>query len=329
MKAIVCTRYGPLELLQVAEVEKPVPVENEVLVEVHASSVTAASLMAVTGKPLMARMTGGGAFRPAHRIPGTDLAGRVAAVGKNVKQFRPGDAAFGDISDDGAGAFAEYVSVPEHTLAPMPANTSFEETAPAAQAAAVALQGIRDMGKVRPGEKVLVYGASGGIGTYAVQLAKHFKADVTGVCSTRNLDLVRSIGADHVIDYTREDFARNGKHYDLILATAGYRSIFDYRRALSPGGRYVATGGAMAQIFQPIILGPLLSMAGSRKFSTLSHKANQNDLILIKELLEAGKIKTVIDRRYKLSETPEALKYYGGGHARGKVVITVKHDNGN
>jgi NADPH:quinone reductase-like Zn-dependent oxidoreductase len=327
MKAIVCTRYGPPEALRLAEVDKPVPGDDEVLVEVHASSVTWATVALVTGKPLVARLMAGGLRKPKYRIPGGDLAGRVEAVGRDVKQFRPGDEVFGDMGDSGFGTFAEYVCVPENTIARKPANVSFEEAAAVGQAAVVALQGLRDEGKVRPGQKVLIYGASGGIGTFAVQLARYFGAEVTGVCSTRNLAMVRSIGADHVIDYTKEDFTKNGQHYDLILATAGYRSIFDYRRALSPSGTYVAIGGAIAQVFQPIFLGPLISMTGSKKLSTLSHKINQKDLAFIKELLEAGKIKPVIDRSYTLSEVPEALRYYGGGHVRGKVAITVNHND--
>ena len=323
MKAIVCTKYGPPGLLRLEEVAKPAPGDSEVLVGVYASSVCWANLALVRGKPFVTRLMAGGLLKPGYRIPGGDIAGRVEAVGRNVKQFKPGDEVYGDMGDSGFGAFAEYICVPEKTIARKPANVSFEEAAAACQAAVVALQGLRDMGKVRPGQKVLIYGASGGIGTFAVQLARHFGAEVTGVCSTRNLDMVRSIGADHVVDYTKEDFSRNGRHYDLILATAGYRSIFDYRRALSPNGTYVAIGGAMAQVFQPIFLGPLLS-TGGKKLSTLSHKINQSDLVFIKGLLEAGKIKSVIDRRYTLSEVPEALEYFGGGHARGKVVITVK-----
>jgi NADPH:quinone reductase-like Zn-dependent oxidoreductase len=227
----------------------------------------------------------------------------------------------------GFGAFAEYVCVPENELALKPANLSFEEAATVPQAALVALQGLRDDGQIQTGQKVLINGASSGNGTFAVQIAKSFEAEVTGVCSTRNVDMVRSIGADHVIDYTKEDFAKNEGLYDLILATAGYRSIYDYKRALSPEGLYVMAGGSMKQIFQAMLLGPFISMTGSRKLTNISHRTSQDDLVFMKELLEAGKVKPVIDRRYSLGEVPEALRYYDGGHARGKVVITVEQDN--
>ncbi len=232
-----------------------------------------------------------------------------------------------------ASALLPSVCVPETVLALKPANISFEEAAAVAQAAVVALQGLRDKGQIQPGQKVLIYGASGGIGIFAVQIAKSFGAEVTGVCSTRNLEMVRSIGADHVIDYAREDFTKNGGRYDLILATAGYRSIFDYKRALSPKGTYVATGGslrgpkAMAQFFQAMLLGPWISMTGSKKLGNWHLKINQRDLVFMKELIEAGKVRPVIDRRYTLSEVAEALRYYEEGHARGKVVITVEHNN--
>ncbi len=254
------------------------------------------------------------------------MAGRVEAVGRNVKQLKPGDEVFGDLSACGFGAFAEYVCVPENALALKPVNTTFEEAAAVPQAALVALQGLRDKGQIQAGQKVLINGASGGIGTFAVQIAKSFGAEVTGVCSTRNLDMVRSIGADRVIDYTQEDFARNEKRYDLILATAGYRSIFEYKRALTPKGIYVTTGGSMAQIFQAMFVGPWISMMGNKKLDYLYQKPNQRDLVFMKELIEAGKVKSVIDRRYTLSEVAEALRYYEEGHARGKVIITLEHN---
>ena len=329
MKAIVFTKYGPLDSLKLEEIQKPTPGDDEVLVKVHASSVNYNNLIRVTGKLFLARLMGIGLLKPKYKIPGNDIAGRVEAVGRNVKQFQPGNEVFGDLSMCGHSAYAEYVSVPENAIALKPANISFEEAAAVPEAALVALQGLRDKGQIQTGQKVLIYGASGGIGTFAVQIAKSFGAEVTGVCSTRNLDMVRSIGADHVIDYTKEDFTKNGQRYDLILATAGYRSIFDYKRALSPKGIYVATGGsmrgpkAMAQIFQAILLGPWISMAGRKKLCILTLRINQKDLIIMKELIEAGKVKPVIDRRYPLSEIAEALRYYEEGHARGKVVITV------
>jgi NADPH:quinone reductase-like Zn-dependent oxidoreductase len=328
MKAIVCTKYGPpdVDVLKLEEVEKPAPGDDEVLVEIHAASVTYSSLMLVRGEPFVGRLMGLGLLKPKHKVSGGDLAGRVVAVGVNVKQFRPGDEVFGDLSNCGRGAFAEYVCAPENALALKPANISFEEAAAVPEAALVALQALRDHGQIQPGQKVLINGASGGIGTFAVQIAKHFGAEVTGVCSTRNVDLVRSLGADHVIDYTQEDFTQNGQGYDLIVATAGYRSIFDYKRALSSKGIYVSTGGSMAQTFQALLLGPLISMTGGKKLGAMLVKPNK-DLAFMKELIEAGKVKSVIDRCYPLSETAEALRYYGEGHSQGKVVITVEHNN--
>jgi NADPH:quinone reductase-like Zn-dependent oxidoreductase len=321
MKAMVYTEYGPPEVLRLEEVEKPTPGENKVLVKVLAASVNYGDWSLLRGEPFLVRLMVGGLLKPKNTILGADIAGRVEAVGPNVTQFRPGDEVYGDISGCGFGGFAEYVSVPEDALALKPGNVTFEQAAAAPMAAVVALQGLRDKGQIRPGQKVLINGASGGIGTFAVQIAKAFGAEVTGVCSTRNLDMVRSIGADRVIDYTKEDFVSVGQPYDLILATAGYRSIFDYHRALGPGGRYVVTGGSMAQVFQPMLLGPFLSMTGSKKMGNLSAKPDQEDLGFVKELFEAGKIVPVIDRCYPLPDVPEALRYYGEGHSRGKVVI--------
>jgi NADPH:quinone reductase-like Zn-dependent oxidoreductase len=323
MKAIVYDKYGPPDVLQLKEVDKPTPGEHQVLVKVYAASVNYADLSFARGKPFLVRLMGSGLLRPKIGTLGADIAGRVEAIGANVSQFQTGDEIFGDISAWGFGGFAEYVSAPEDALALKPANISFEEAAAVPMAAVVALQGLRDRGGIQPGQKVLINGASGGIGTFAIQIAKSFGAEVTGVCSTRNLDLVRSIGADHVIDYTQTDFARTGQRYDLILATAGYRSIFDYRRALTPNGTYVATGGSMAQIFQPMFLGPWISMTGGQKMVNLSAKPDQGDLEFVKQLIEAGKVVPVIDRRYPLSEVAEAVRYYGRGHSRGKVVIAV------
>ena len=326
MKAIVYEEYGPPEVLQLREVEKPAPKDDEVLVEVHAAAVNYGDWAILRGKPFVVRLMSGGLLKPKHTILGADIAGRVEALGRNVNQFQPGDEVFGDISACGFGGFAEYVSVPQNALALKPANISFDEAAAVPMAAVVALQGLRDQGEIQAGQKVLIVGASGGNGTFAVQIAKSFGAEVTGVCSTRNLDLVRSIGADHVIDYTREDFTQSGQRYDLILAAGGYRSIFDYRRALSPEGIYVMAGGAMAQVYEAMILGPFISMTGSKKMVNLAAMPNQADLVFMKELLEAGKVVPVIDRRYPLSEVAEALRYYGEGHSQGKVVITVEQE---
>ena len=324
MKAIVYTKYGPPDVLELKEVEKPAARDNEVLVKVRAASVNFPDWSLLRGKPFIVRLMSGGLLKPKNKILGADIAGRVEAVGRNAKQFRLGDEIFGDISACGSGGFAEYVSVPENALALKPASTTFEEAAAVPMTAVVALQGLRDKGQVQPGQKVLINGASGGIGTFAVQIAKSFGAEVTGVCSTRNVDMVRSIGADQVIDYTREDFTQNEQRYDLILAAGGYRSIFDYQSALSPKGIYVMAGGSMAQIFQAMLLGPWISMTGSKKMGNLAAKPNPQDLFFVKELVETGKVVPVIDRRYPLREAAEALRYYGEGHARGKVVITVE-----
>jgi len=324
MKSIIQTAYGePSDVLEIRDVKKPTPRENEVLIKVQAASITFGDLAAVKGEPAIARLSLG-LREPKITTPGKDVAGQVEAVGTNVKQFRPGDEVFGDLSECGWGAYAEYVSVPENALVQKPANITFEAAGAVPESAVVALQGLRDKGKIQSGQKLLIYGASGWIGTFAVQIAKSFDAEVTGVCSTRNLEMVRSLGADHVIDYTKEDFTQNGVKYDLILATAGYRSIFDYKRALAPGGHYVATGGEMAQIFQPMLLGPLVS-SGGRKMTSLAMKPDTQDLTYVKELIEAGKVTPVIDKSYPLSELSEALQYYAEGRSRGKVVVTVEH----
>ena len=324
MKAVVYTKYGSPDVLQLKEVEKPTPKDNEALIRIHAASANAADWHLLRGDPFLLRL-GYGLLKPNNTILGADIAGRVEAVGNNVTQFQPGDEVFGDISGCGLGGFAEYVSVPEHAVISKPASMTFEEAAAVPMAAVTALQGLRDKGQIQPGHKVLIHGASGGVGTFAVQIAKAFRAEVTAVCSTRKVDLVRSIGADHVIDYTQEDFTKNGQRYDLILAANGNRSMFEYKRALAPKGRYVVTGGSMAQLFQAMLLGPLLSTAGRQNMGNVLARPNQKDLACMKELLEAGKVIPVIDRCYPLSETAEAIRYLEAGHARGKVVITVTY----
>ena len=323
MKAIVYTKYGPPDVLQLKEVERPTPKENEVLVKIHAASLNAYDWHLLTADIFLVRLMGGGLLKPKNTLLGADIAGRVEVVGRNVKQFRPGDEVFGDIAAWGNGGFAEYVSVPENALAPKPANLSFEEAAAVPMAAVTALQGLRDQGQIQPRQKVLINGASGGVGTFALQIAKSFGAEVTAVCSTRNLDTARSLGADHVIDYTQEDFTQNGQQYDLILAVNGYHPISAYKRALTPQGIYVMAGGSTTQIFQAMLLGPWMSKNGGKKMGNVSAKQNQKDLVFMKELLEAGKVVPVIDRRYPLSETAEAFRYLGEGHARGKVVISI------
>jgi NADPH:quinone reductase-like Zn-dependent oxidoreductase len=323
MKAIIRTEYGSPDVLELSDVEKPAPRDDEVLVKVHASSVNAADRHLLRGDPFLVRLMVGGLLTPNLKVLGADIAGRVEAVGGTAKRFRPGDEVFGDLSDCGWGAFAEYACARENALALKPANLSFAEAAAVPLAGVTALQGLRDSGRIRAGQKVLVNGASGGVGTFAVQIAKSFGADVTGVCSTSKADLVRSIGADRVIDYTKEDFTRKGERYDLILAANGYHSIFDYRRALDPEGIYVAIGGTMPQNFQAMLLGPWISGTGKQKMGSMLTRPNPKDLIFLKGLLESGKIKPVIDRRYGLSKTAEALRYLEEGHARGKIVITV------
>ena len=326
MKAIVYEKYGPPEVLQLKEVEKPVPKDNEVLVEVHAASINYIDWQVLTGESTFLRLTTGGLRKPKHNILGDDVAGRVVEVGSNVLQFQPGDEVFG-ISN--FGGFAEYCSVKEDYLIQKPASMTFEEAAAIPEAAIPALLGLRDKGKIQSGQKVLINGASGGVGTFAIQIAKSFATEVTGVCSTRKMDFVRSIGADHVIDYTQEDFTRSGMSYDLILAAGGNRSIFDYKRALSPEGIYVCVGGTMNQYFQAMLLGPLISLIGSKKMGTIFAPPTREDYLFLIELFEAGKLVPVIDRRYSLNEVAEALRFYGEGHARGKVVITVEHKNQN
>lgn len=323
MKAIVYEQYGSPDVLQLKEVEKPTPQDNEVLIKVHAVSVNAYDWHLLRAEPFIARLAAG-LLKPKNTILGEDIAGRIEAVGANVRQFKPGDEVFGDISSSGSGGFAEYVCAPENALALKPARLTFEEAAAVPMAAVTALQALRDKGQIKPGQKVLINGAGGGVGTFAVQVAKSFGAEVTAVCSTRNVELVRSLGADHVIDYTQEDFTQNGQCYDLILAANGYHSLSDYKRALSPGGIYVMVGGSNAQIFQALLLGPWMSISGGKKMGSMTSKPTQKDLLFVKELLEAGKVKPVIDRCYPLSEVAEAIRYLEEGHARGKVVITVQ-----
>ena len=324
MKAIVRTQYGPPDVLQFTEVEKPTPKDHEILMKVYAASVNPLDLFQMGGAPLVRRVPG--LRTPKQQTLGCDIAGRVEAVGGHVRQFQPGDEVFG--ASFAGGGFAEYVCTIEDKLAMKPANISFEEAAAVPVAAITALQGLRDKGRIQRGQKVLVDGASGGVGTFAVQIAKSFGAEVTAVCSTRNVETARSIGADHVIDYTREDFRKSGQRYDLILGANAHHSIFDYRRALRQSGIYVIVGGGLAQIFQSILLAPLLSRMGSKKTCFFVANINQKDLVSLKELLETGKVVPVIDRRYPLSGAAEALRYLQERHAQGKVVLTVEHRNG-
>jgi len=323
MKAIVYEKYGSPDVIQLKDIETPTPKDDEVLIKIHAASVNAYDWHFLTADIFLIRFMGGGLLKPKNTRLGADMAGRIEAVGKNVKEFQPGDEVFGMV----IGSFAEYVCAPENALALKPVQTSFNETAAIPMAAITALQGLRDEGQIRAGQKVLINGASGGVGTFAVQIAKSFGTEVTAVCSTRNLEQARSIGAEHVIDYTKEDFTKNGQQYDLVFAANGYHSLSAYKRALTPKGIYVMAGGSMAQIFQSMLMGSMMSETGGRKMTGVSAKRNQNDLIFIKELFEAGKVKSIIDRQYPLSEAAEALRYLGAGHARGKVVISVESNN--
>ena len=325
MKAIVNTKYGSPDVLELTEVVKPIPKDDEVLIKVQAVALNYADWISLTGKPLYVRPMVGGPLKPKNTILGADVAGLVEAVGKNVTQFQPGDAVFGDLAGSGWGGLAEYVVAPEKLLVKKPANITFEQAAAVPMAAVTALQGLRK-GQIQAGQKVLINGASGGVGSFAVQIAKVFGAEVTAVCSTRKLAMARSLGADHVIDYTKENFTQNGKQYDLILAANGHHSLSDYKRALTPTGSYICTGGTMAQIFQSMLLGPLKSRGGQTMGNLAAHP-NQDDLGYISELLESGKVVPVIDNCYPLAEAPEAFRYLGKKHAKGKIVITVAQES--
>ena len=324
MKAAVYTKYGSPDVLQVKEVERPAPKDNEVLVKVLASSVNAADVDHLRGVFLI-RL--GGFLKPSYRILGSDVAGRVEAVGASITQFQPDDEVFGDLTECGFGAFAEYVSAPEKALALKPANLTFEQTASLPSAGVIALQSLRGKSPVQPGQTVLINGAGGGVGTFAVQIAKSFGAEVTGVDSAEKLDMLRSIGADHVIDYKQEDFTQNGQQYDRIVDVVAYRPLSDYQRALSPNGTYIMVGGSLSAIFQAGLLGTWISRNGSQKLGILMARLNNDDFVHLKELIETGKVTPVIDKCYPLSEIAEAIRYLESGHALGKVVITMEQNN--
>jgi NADPH:quinone reductase-like Zn-dependent oxidoreductase len=324
MKAVVQDTYGAPDVLEVREIARPVPKDDEVLVRVRAAGVDPGVWHLMTGRPYLVRVMGYGLREPKVGVRGRDVAGRVEAVGTNVTQVQPGDEVFGI----GEGSFAEYVRARADKLAPKPANLSFEQAAAVPISALTALQALRDRGKVRPGQTVLIIGAAGGVGTFAVQLAKAFGAQVTGVCSTTKLDLVRSIGADHVIDYTRDDFADGAHHWDLIVDTAGRRSLSQLRRALARRGTLVIVGGEgggrwLGGFDRQILRAPLLSPLVSQTLRPLTSKERSEDLVVLKELIEAGKLTPVIDRTYPLSEAPEAIRHLEQGHARGKIVLRV------
>jgi NADPH:quinone reductase-like Zn-dependent oxidoreductase len=314
MRAFIYEKYGPPEMLRMAEVEKPAPDADDVLVKVLAVSVNAADWHIMRGKPLFSRLTQG-LLRPKHKILGVDIAGQVEAVGNRVTRFKPGDEVYANLLDHGYGGFAEYVSVPVDVVSLKPANLSFEEAAAVPMAAVTALQGLRHHGEIQPDQKVLVNGASGGVGHFAVQIAKSYGPEVTGVTSTRNIELVRSLGADHVVDYTATDFARTGRRYDRILDAVGNRSVADLRRALAEGGKAAVTGfTSMANLMG-------VSLRGGKAIAQVTAHVTTKDLELLSDLIEAGKVRPQIDRRYPFAEIPAAIAYLERGRARGKVVV--------
>jgi NADPH:quinone reductase-like Zn-dependent oxidoreductase len=325
MKAILYTKYGTADALEYKEVDKPIPKDDEVLIRVHAASINDWDWGLLQGSPFINRLENGLLKPKKNKILGSDIAGRIEAVGKNVEQFQPGDEVFGDLTGDWGG-FAEYVCAREKALALKPASMTFEEAAAIPQAGMLAVHGLRDKGQIQSGQRLLINGAGGGVGTFGIQIAKLYGVEVTGVDSTGKLDLMLSMGFDHVIDYTKEDFTKNGQCYDLILDNKMNRSIFDYTRALSPYGIYVTVGGSMARIFQAFILGPLISIFSKKKIRIVVLKPNK-DLAYMNELFEAGKVKPVIDGPFKLNEVPEAMRYFGEGNHKGKVVITLEHNN--
>ena len=321
MKAIVRHKYGSSEVLKFVESEKPAPKENQVLVKVRAASINSYDWRNMKAVPFLVR-TNGGLLKPKDIRLGADIAGIVEAIGSKVSMFEPGDEVYGGVS---MGGYAEYVCASKKSLALKPSNISFEEAAATPMAALTALQGLRDKGKIQPGQKVLVNGASGGVGTFAVQIAKNFGAEVTGVCSTRNLDMARSIGADHVIDYTKEDFSKNGQKYDLIFDVAANRSVFAYKRVLAPKGKYVLAGfSSMPQMIHILLLGPQVAKAENQEIGMMGMASTNNaDLTFISGLLESRKVVPVIDKTYPLNETAQALRHFEEEHARGKIIITV------
>jgi len=318
MRAIVFERYGPAEVLSLREIEKPVVRPGEILVKIRAAGVNPQDWHCLRGQPLLARLMVGGLLKPGHQVLGSDVAGTVEAVGANVAEFVPGDDAFAMTTKH--GGFAEYVSLPKSSLvATKPAGLSFEEAAAVPMASVMALMGLRDKGKVKPGQKVLINGASGGIGTFAVQIAKALGAEVTGVCSTRNLELVESLGADRLIDYTKQDFAQGEDRYDVIFDVVAKRTFAQCRRALAPKGRYVTTRISVGLLLQSL----WVALTSGRRLKPMLQPPTQDDLAAVKEYIEAGAVRVVIDRCYPLAEVPEAILYVEKGHARGKVVIDI------
>jgi NADPH:quinone reductase-like Zn-dependent oxidoreductase len=323
MKAIIYTKYGSPDVLQLKEVEKPVPKDNEILVKVHAVSINSWDWDMLTGKPFEYRFFGGLLKPKSTKIHGCDITGQVEAVGKNVKHFKGGDEVFGDLSEGGWGAFAEYTCACENDLILKPSVMTFENAACLSHGGNLAVQGLIDYGQIKSGQKVLINGGCGSTGTLAIQIAKLFDVEVTGVDRTEKLDMMRTLGADHVIDYTKEDFTKNGQQYDLIFDVKTTRSIFDYKRALCPNGIYATVGGKTSRILQLVFFG---SLGGNKKMHMVGYKANKDNSYLI-ELFEAGKLKPVIDKCFPLEETADAFRYFGEGKFKGKIVITLGHNN--
>lgn len=321
MKAIFRTTYGSADILELREIDKPVPKDDELLLKVHAASVNPLDWHILRGEPFLVRLMGFGLLKPKHQILGADMAGRVEAIGKNVTQFKVGDEVFGS----SMGGFAEYACIRESQAAAKPATMTFEQAAAVPVAGLTALQALRDHGRIQEGQQVLINGGSGGVGTFAVQIAKALGAHVTGVCSGKNVEMVRSIGADHVIDYTKEDFWVSGKQYDLIIDNAAYYSIRKPLRVLKATGAYVGVGGSSstASVLQSLIVNPIIAKMKGRRVVSFMANVNQADLVFLKELLDTGKVVPVIERKYSLTETPQAIRYVEGGHTRGKVVISV------
>ena len=322
MKAVVYRKYGSPDVLEYRDADKPVPKDDEVLIKIEAAALNAFDWHLMRGKPFVARMSGG-LFKPKNAILGEDVAGRVAAVGRRAGLFKPGDEVFGDLSSCGSGGFAEYARAREGVLALKPAGLTFEQAAAVPMAALTALQGLRNKARIASGKKVLIVGASGGVGTFAVQIAKSFGAEVTAVCGPGSQDLARSLGADRVLDYTKSDFTRDGSRYDLILAANGDHGPSGYLRALNPGGICVVSGGSNKQLFRSLFLGPLLSLGRRKKIAVLVARTNRKDLAFIADLVLAGKVKPVIDRRFPLRDAAEAIRYLEDGHAKGKVLLTI------
>lgn len=320
MKAIVYHRYGSPDVLALEEIANPIPKENEVLIKIHAVSINDWDWQLLQGIPFVNRIING-LTKPKRTILGSDISGRIEAVGKNVTRFRVGDDVYGDLSGDWGG-FAEYVCAKENNLALKSPKMTFEQAAAIPQAAMLAVQGLIDTGNMRQGQKILINGAGGGVGTFGVQIAKQFGVEVTGVDSTGKLEMLRSIGFDHVIDYTKEDFTKSGKLYDLILDVKTNRSIFEYVRALTPNGMYATVGGSTSRLIQIAVLGPLISKIIKKNVSLVVLRQNK-DLLLMNDLFESGKVKPVIDGQYGLAETPAAMRHFGDGNHLGKVVITV------